>query len=71
MGSQMSVKSAKLASRLTKYVRSQGEVFYGKDNDAKVDAFALGYIESFIARMMDENPSVRDAVTERLQLEAK
>lgn len=63
----MTVESSKLAKKLTKYVRSQGEIFYGKDNDAKVDAFALGYIESFIARMIEENSSVRQSVLETLE----
>lgn len=66
MGLKMTVGNSKLASQLTKYVRTQAELFYDKGECAKIDAFTVGYLESLIARILEKNPDARQYVLESM-----
>jgi hypothetical protein len=69
MGLKMSLETTKLSSKLTKYIRKNAETFYEKDDDA-VFRFTVGYMESLIARLMENNPDAKKYVEELLDSES-
>ena len=63
----MSLETTKLACKLTKRIKNSAKTFYPKDDDASINGFTVGYMESLIARLMETSPEAKQYVLEFLK----